>query len=242
MPEELNRVVADHLSTLLLCPSATAVANLSAEGITGGVHMVGDVMYDAVLNFVGVARSRSTVLRRLNVEPGRYLLATVHRAENTDDAARLREILKAFAQISETIVFPVHPRTLKALSSQDVSAGGEESSAGAGGGALALPSNVRVIEPVGYLDMLMLEQHARVILTDSGGVQKEAYWLGVPCVTLRDETEWVETLETGWNVLTGVDAARIVEAVGARRPDAHAKPQLYGDGRVAERCVRVLES
>jgi UDP-N-acetylglucosamine 2-epimerase len=232
MPEEINRVVADHLSEVLLCPSRTAVENLTAEGVTRGVHLVGDVMYDAVLGFAGIAAERSVVMRELNIEPRAYLLATVHRAENTDDPDKLRAILAAFAGIEETVIFPAHPRTRKALAD-----------AGEGADALRLPANVRLVEPVGYLDMLMLERNARMILTDSGGVQKEAYWLDVPCVTLRDETEWVETLETGWNVLTGTDPARIVEAVTKRvLPPAESKPQLYGDGRVAERCVRVLES
>lgn len=230
MPEEINRVVADHLSEALLCPSRTAVENLSSEGITRGVHLVGDVMYDAVLRFAGVAGERSVVLGELSIEPREYLLATVHRAENTDDPGRLGAILSAFAEIGEIVIFPAHPRTRKML--------GERSA-----GALRLPANVRLIEPVGYLDMLMLERNARMILTDSGGVQKEAYWLDVPCVTLRDETEWVETLETGWNVLTGTDPARIVAAVAKHAtPPAGSKPQLYGDGRVAERCVQVLES
>ncbi|MDQ3917963.1 MAG: UDP-N-acetylglucosamine 2-epimerase (non-hydrolyzing), partial [Acidobacteriota bacterium] len=226
MPEELNRVVADHLSSVLLCPSPAAVENLKAEGVTAGVHLVGDVMYDAVLRFAARAEERSTVLRDLGLGPNGYLLATVHRAENTDDTARLREILSAFSRIGEPVVFPVHPRTRKII----------------GGLDLPLGPNVRAVGAVGYLDMLALERHARMILTDSGGVQKEAYWLGVPCVTLRDETEWVETVEAGWNTLAGADRARILEAVKSFRPAAGPRPRLYGDGRVAERCVRVLES
>ena len=227
MPEEINRVVADHLSTLLLCPSETAAANLAAEGVVRGVHVVGDVMYDAVLHFAAVARERSAALRRLGLARRGYLLATVHRAENTDDPRRLGEILKAFGELGEAVVFPLHPRTAGVLS---------------GRGGAGVPDNVRLVEPVGYLDMLVLEENARAILTDSGGVQKEAYWLGVPCVTLRDETEWVETVEAGGNVLTGADARRIVEAV-ARVPAMAAaeRPPLYGDGRTAARCVRAME-
>lgn len=229
MPEELNRIVADHLSDILLCPSRTAVENLKAEGIRAGVHLVGDVMYDAVLQFSGRAREVSSILKDLELEGGRYLLATVHRAENTDNVARLRAILTALSAIKETVVFPVHPRTRKLLSERS-------------GDGLSLAGNVRVVEPVGYLDMLMLEQNARMILTDSGGVQKEAYWLKVPCVTLRDETEWVETVEAGWNILVGADAKRIVQAVSGFRPAEGSYRQLYGDGRVAEQCVYVLES
>lgn len=224
MPEEINRVVADHLSDLLLCPSQTAVDNLKAEGVTRGVHLVGDVMYDAVLLFAERARARSDVLARLGLGPKGYLLATVHRAENTDDAARLAEILWAFSALGATVVFPVHPRTRQII-----------------GGGAALGANVRAVEAVGYLDMLMLEQHARLVLTYSGGVQKEAYWLGVPCVTLRDETEWVETVESGWNVLAGARRGRIVEAAQSLRPDPNSRAPLYGDGRTAGRCVQVLE-
>lgn len=228
MPEELNRMIADHLSDILLCPSQTAVDNLKSEGVTHGVHLVGDVMYDAVLMFAQLARERSTIFKELEIEPGKYLLATVHRAENTDDIGRLGNILTAFAQLGETIIFPIHPRTRKAI-------------ADSGDGELQLSNNVRLIAPVGYLDMLMLEQNARMILTDSGGIQKEAYWLGVPCVTLRDETEWGETVAAGWNVLAGASAARIVEAVRKLRPAAGSNTPLYGDGHVAGQCVSVLE-
>jgi UDP-N-acetylglucosamine 2-epimerase len=229
MPEELNRIVADHLSDILLCPSQTAAGNLKAEGITEGVYPVGDVMYDAVLQFSERAERHSAVIKKLGLEPKGYLLATVHRAENTDDPARLQSILAAFSEIEGPVVFPVHPRTRKVLRER---ARGESELAG----------NVRAIDAVGYLDMLMLERNARMILTDSGGVQKEAYWLGVPCVTLREETEWVETIEAGWNTLAGAETRRIVEAVRNMQPLEESRVPLYGDGLVAERCVRVLES
>jgi UDP-GlcNAc3NAcA epimerase len=198
MPEEINRVVADHLSALLLCPSDTAVRNLAAEGITGNVHLVGDVMLD-VLNW---AKARLTaqpagILDRLGVKKQRYLLATVHRSENTDDLARLSQILQAFNSLKDPVVFPVHPRARKMI----VDAGCE------------INSNVRLIDPVAYLDMVALTSAARLVLTDSGGLQKEAYWLGIPCLTLRDETEWVETVAAGWNRLVGSDSATIIEAV-----------------------------
>ncbi len=229
MPEEINRVVADHLSDILLCPSQTAVDNLKAEGITRGVHLIGDVMYDAVLQFSELARQRSQILKELEIEPKKYLLATVHRAENTDDPARLRNILAAFSQISETIIFPIHPRTRAAIEDLGVS-------------DLLRASAARLLAPVGYLDMLMLERNARMILTDSGGIQKEAYWLGVPCVTLRDETEWVETVEAGWNILAGAETVAIVEAVSEFRPRQETRAPLYGNGHVAAECAQVLES
>ncbi len=222
MPEEINRIVADHVSDVLFCPSQTAVDNLAAEGITRGVHLVGDVMADALIFAAERARHRSDILARLGLTDKGYLLATVHRAENTDDATRLNNILIAFAEIGETIVFPVHPRTRKVLNAE------------------RLTLNVKTIDPVGYLDMVRLMQSARMILTDSGGIQKEAYWLGVPCVTLRDETEWVETVQAGWNVLAGADTARIVRAARTFTPPP-ARPPLYGDGHTAGRVALVLE-
>lgn len=224
MPEEINRIVADHLSDLLFCPSQTAVDNLESEGITRGVHMVGDVMADALEYATSRARDHSTILEQLGLTERGYLLATVHRAENTDDPARLASILAAFSQIEEAIVFPVHPRTQKALVGEDRGPN----------------SNLKLIDPVGYLDMVRLEQSARMILTDSGGIQKEAYWLGVPCVTLRDETEWVETVKAGWNVVVGADTGKIVQNVCSFIPTA-VRPALYGSGQAAERCIALLE-
>jgi UDP-N-acetylglucosamine 2-epimerase len=223
MPEEINRVIADQLSTALFCPSQTAVDNLTGEGITRGVHLVGDVMADALAFAAGRAQSRSSILARLGAREGRYLLVTVHRPENTDDPARLGSILGALDALEEPVFFPVHPRTRKAIEAL---------------GHRPAPQ-VRLLEPLGYLDMVRLEQSARMILTDSGGVQKEAYWLGVPCVTLRNETEWVETVQAGWNVLVGAEADRIRQAVRTMVPPA-SRPPLYGDGRAADRCVAVL--
>jgi UDP-GlcNAc3NAcA epimerase len=199
MPEEINRVVTDHLSMLLFCPTKTAVDNLAREGITKGVHLVGDVMYDALCDNIEIAERTSKILEQLELDPREYLLATVHRAENTDQTKNLHNIVSAFVALAESgqrIVFAVHPRTRKRLDTSD----------GKG------HPNLRLIDPVSYLDMLILEKHARVILTDSGGVQKEAFWFRTPCVTLRDETEWVETVESGWNVLVGTHPEAIVEA------------------------------
>jgi UDP-GlcNAc3NAcA epimerase len=225
MPEEVNRVIADHLSTLLLCPSDTAVRNLKAEGISQGVHLVGDVMLD-VLTWARqqIAAKPRTVLNRLGLTERGFFLATVHRSENTDDAARLAGILSGFNALDEPIVFPVHPRARKALSSTDCE----------------LRPHIQLIDPVGYLDMVALTSSARMVLTDSGGLQKEAYWLGTPCVTLRDETEWVETVQAQWNVLVGSDAGRIVAAVRTFVPPA-VRPEMYGDSMASARSVDLLD-
>ena len=228
MPEEHNRVLTDHCADLLLCPTDTAVANLAREGIVKGVHLVGDPMHDAVLQFSEIARQRSTILRDLGLTPRRYLLATVHRPYNTDSETNLRSILAALGEISEPVVFPVHPRTRQRIKDFGIE-------------VRSTTDNLMLIDPVGYLDMLMLELNARVILTDSGGIQKEAFWLGVPCVTLRDETEWVETVQAGWNVLAGADTNRIVKAV-ASFPSLLAKPSLDADGLAAVRCTELLAS
>lgn len=223
MPEEINRVVTDHLSTLLFCPSQTSVDNLAAEGINRGVHLVGDVMADALRFAVRQAGERSTILDRLDLSECNYLLVTVHRAENTDDLSRLKNIVVALDDLKWPIVFPIHPRTHRAL--KDLGYG--------------FSASVITTEPLGYLDMVCLEASARMILTDSGGVQKEAYWLGVPCITLRDETEWVETVELGWNMLVGADQARIVDAVHSFiLPTSH--PPLYGLDDAVSSIVNVL--
>jgi UDP-GlcNAc3NAcA epimerase len=229
MPEEINRVVADHLSNLLLCPTQTAVRNLANEGVTSGVHRVGDVMYDSVLFNAQLAETRSDIIERLGLDPSGYYLATVHRAENTDDPARLSAIVRAFEKIERPIVLPLHPRTQKTL----------------GASLDQLSGRVRIIDPVPYLDMLMLERNARLILTDSGGVQKEAYWFRVPCITLRDETEWVELVEVGCNHVVGADTDAILSAVAnlgaAGRSLFDAAPHdLYGDGHSAEQIIHIL--
>jgi len=225
MPEEINRVVADRLSAYLFAPTQTAVDNLAREGITDGVTLTGDIMYDALLQHAAVAAERSRIVRDLALTPGGYVLATVHRAANTDDPARLADIIDALMLLHEPVVLPLHPRTRAALMGTDIE----------------VEPPVRIVDPVGYLDMLALEQGARMVLTDSGGVQKEAYLLGVPCVTLRDETEWVETLAGGWNVLAGSDTARILAAARRPRPSGDPPP-VFGDGHAAERMVAALEA
>lgn len=222
MPEELNRMLVDRLSTLLLCPTDVAVRNLAAEGIAEGVHVVGDVMLDANLRLAPPARERSTALAEAGVEPGRYLLLTLHRPANVH-AEPLAGIAAALGEVGEPVVFPAHPRTREALAEHGI----------------AVPGNVRVLPAAGYLDFAALASQARVVLTDSGGVQKEAYWYGVPCVTLRTTSEWVETIEAGWNRLAGSDPEAIVAAVRNSTAPPE-RPELYGDGRAADRIAELL--
>ncbi len=219
MAEEINRIVADHVSELLLAPTEAAVANLAREGLQGErVALVGDVMSDAALHYRG--RSAAGALRAAGVEPGGYVLATVHRAENTDDPARLASIMEGLGHVAERmpVVLPLHPRTRAAL-----------------GRLGAAPANgaLHLIEPVGYLEMIALETQAAVIATDSGGVQKEAYFHGVPCLTLRESTEWTELVEAGANRLVGADPASILDGFEAARATTVRVKNLYGDGRAA---------
>jgi UDP-GlcNAc3NAcA epimerase len=223
MPEEINRVLTDHISTLLFCPTETAVRNLAREGLTEGAHNVGDVMYDAALYNSQLAEKKSRILETLGLRPKGYLLTTVHRPDNTDIPENLRSIATALSSLEATVLLPLHPRTRKALHELGITLGG----------------SVRVVEPVGYLDMLILEKNARLILTDSGGIQKEAYFLAVPCVTLRQETEWVETVEAGWNVLVGADRRKIIEAVRNFRPQGE-RVSLFGDGQASVKVVEIL--
>ena len=227
MPEEQNRVVTDHLSDVLFCPTAAAVANLAREGLTEGVHRVGDVMFDAALMFADAARRRPGPAA-LGLAPGGYVLMTVHRAAATDTPEALDALVRVLHAVEEPAVFPVHPRTRAALER-----------GGRWAHAEAAP-HVRLLPPVGYLDFTALLLEARVVVTDSGGVQKEAFFHGVPCVTLRDATEWVETVDGGWNTLTGMDPARVRAALAAARAPEGPRPDWYGDGRAAERIAEVL--
>jgi UDP-GlcNAc3NAcA epimerase len=231
MPEEMNRRLTDHISSTLFCSSQTAVDNLRKEGITGGVYRVGDVMYDAFLAFEAKALRQSDLLKILRLCPGGYCLATVHRQENTDDPRRLRGIFRAFDELATPdcpVVIPLHPRTRLALAHEKRAAMHNR--------------NIRLIPPVHYLDMIALETQARAILTDSGGIQKEAFFAGVPCVTLRDETEWGETVEAGWNVLAGAETSRILGAFAEVIGRKHTKKprHYYGDGTASRKIVKRL--
>jgi len=226
MPEEHNRIVADHLSSLLFCPSQTAIKNLLNEGINSGVHFTGDVMYDALLQHIEISEKKSDIMNRLSLKKKEYILATVHRAENTDNKKRLAAIFNALEKIAHDlypVLLPLHPRTKKMLQHYQFSL-----------------SKITVIDPLSYLDMLLLEKESRVILTDSGGIQKEAYWLRTPCITLRDETEWVETIESGWNVLTGSDPKKIVESVQNIAKGLECSYE-YGDAKSSEKIVKIVE-
>ena len=227
MPEELNRALTDHASDLLLCSTATAMANLDRENAPGEAHLVGDVMADVSLAFRDIAAERSTILADLGLEPGGYLAVTAHRAGNVDRPERLASLVDLLATLPAAtgcrVIFPAHPRTRDRLE-----------------GTLLIDrfTGVEVIPPLGYLDFLELARSSRAVLTDSGGVQKEAYLLGVPCVTLRDTTEWVETVDAGWNTLVDLDREAALAAL-ERRPPVE-RPELYGGGRAAERVCDVV--
>lgn len=228
MPEEINRIVADHVSDTLFCPTQTAVDNLHNEGITKGVELVGDVMYDAALHFGKLAEEKSQILEQLELSPKGYLLATIHRSANTDDVDNLKALLEAFAESDQAIVFPVHPRTRKVI-------------ANAGLDGMVNGTKVRLVDPVGYIDFLRLENNATKILTDSGGVQKEAFFAAVPCITLRDTTEWVETVDSGWNILVNVDKNLLLKQIAEFNPVGEPA-KLFGDGKASFYIAQRLTS
>ncbi len=229
MPEEVNRILADRLSSILYCPTDTAVSNLRSEGIVKGVHNIGDVMYDVALFYRERSRSQSKCIEKLKLQEGNFALATCHRAENTDNPARLESIATALGDIAESIpvVLPLHPRTRKLLVDH---------------GLIAKLRKVKITEPLPFLDMIALEQAAKLILTDSGGVQKEAFFYGIPCVTLRDETEWVETVALGANQLVGASTAAIREAFERilNEESTTIKSNPYGEGNAAHKIVALL--
>jgi len=227
MPEEINRVLVDHLSEVLLCPTRVAVSNLIAEGVSSGVELVGDVMLDTA-RFFRESIDLDDTLARFGVSKGGYYLATVHRAATSDNRERLASVIEAFAALDRPVLWAVHPRTQKNLKELGLIA------------QLDSAATIRIIPPLAYMDTVALLEGAHMLLTDSGGMQKEAYFFGVPCVTLREETEWTETVELGWNRLAGTDADRIADAVNrADRPDS--RPDVYGDGHAAEAIVEALE-
>jgi UDP-GlcNAc3NAcA epimerase len=226
IPEEVNRLVADGVSSLLLCPTRLAVENLAREGVTRGVHNVGDVMYDSVLFNAVLAEQKSAILKAMGVQPKAYLLATTHRAANTDDTRRLKSIFDALARIDQPIVLPLHPRTRSVMNTEGIRPA----------------AHIKITEPVSYLDMLVLEKNARAILTDSGGMQKEAYFFKVPCVTMLEKTEWAELVQVGANFLAGSDPGGILEGAAWAtkwRGPTDSEP-LYGDGNAGAAVVRLL--
>ena len=225
MPEEINRIMADHVSELLLCTSDVALDNLKAEGISRGVHLVGDVMADINRTTRESLGDLKGVLDANGVKVKKYILMTWHRAENTDDTNRLKAILDALNSIDEDVVLPLHPRTRQALTRE----------------GLKLSERVKVVDPLSYHKMTALMYGSRCVLTDSGGVQKEAYWCNVPCITMRDETEWTETVDVGWNCLVGADKKKILDAVHHFAPQTD-RPVLYGDGHAAERIAELLKN
>ncbi|AIQ76839.1 UDP-N-acetylglucosamine 2-epimerase (non-hydrolyzing) [Paenibacillus sp. FSL L8-0323] len=235
MPEEQNRILTDHISKLLLCPTANAVENLKQEGIISDVFNTGDIMYDAVLRNIDMSinqYSNGIWLSEIHGENGmipklqenEYYLATIHRAENTDDCEKLAYIFAALREMDKPVIMPLHPRTRKMIEMQKITT-----------------HNVIIIEPVGYLLMLYLTAHAYMVLTDSGGLQKEAYFLKTPCVTLRNQTEWVETLENDWNVLSSIDSESILTAA-SRKLDCmnYTQTMLFGDGYAADRIYQAI--
>jgi len=227
IPEEVNRVLTDHISTLLFAPTQTAVDNLRREGINDGVYLTGDVMLDSFIQFSQVAERNSKILHELDLGKGEYLLATVHRARNTEIEENLKNVVEAFSGMDEKIVFPIHPRTVKYLKQYGLY------------GRLRDATNVILISPVGYLDSIMLTRNARKILTDSGGLQKEAYFSEVPCITLDEVTGWPETVEDGWNTLVASSREKITEAI--RHFESRRKQRkVFGDGKAAERIVEIL--
>ena len=223
MPEEQNRILTDHISKLLLVPTEDAVKNLSNEGIRKGVHNVGDVMYDAVLMFKELAKTKEALLEDLECKTGEYILTTIHRAENTNDINRLKNMIEALNECGENVILPLHPRTKKFIE----------------GYGLSFNENIKVIDPIGYLEMLMLEENSKMIVTDSGGVQKEAYFMGKPCITMRDETEWVETVQCGWNVIVGTDKEKIKQNIKTFRPTTEQQ-LIFGDGNASEKILNLI--
>lgn len=225
MPEEQNRILTDHISKYLFVPTVSAEKNLKTEGITEGVYNIGDVMYDAILHFKKIAEKNSSIVDRLKLTKGDYILTTIHRAENTNNINRLKNIVEALNESGVNIVLPLHPRTKKYI--QDY--------------GLHFAGNITVIEPIGYLDMIALEMYSKKIVTDSGGVQKEAFFMQKPCVTMRDETEWIETVENGWNIIAGTDKQKILNGILNFVP-TREQWNIFGDGTAAKKIVDIIKN
>lgn len=228
MPEEINRILTDHISKFLFCPTETAVKNLTNEGIREGVFKVGDVMFDALLHYLNTAERKSNILNNLSLVPKSYNLVTIHRQENTDNLKQLKSILQSLDRLARegnVIIFPIHPRTKKAINQLKFK---------------GYSNCLKIISPISYLDMIVLEKNAKIILTDSGGVQKEAFFFGIPCLILREETEWLETVQDGNNILVGTDSKRIEQTFRQLSESNLMFSRRFSDGGAAKRAVKTL--
>jgi UDP-GlcNAc3NAcA epimerase len=223
MPEEINRVAVDAVSDMHFCSSSTALTHLKNEGISSSAHWVGDVMYDAMLQNWPIAQLKSHIIETLKLRRKHYALVTIHRSATTDNPQNLARVVNILNRVEEEVVFPVHPRTRLALTRLNAN----------------FPDSVHLIEPVGYYDMMMLEENARLIATDSGGVQREAYFMGIPCLTLRDDTEWMETVKAGWNKLVGIQPENVLREWTTFSPQ-NARPKIFGDGHAAQKIADIV--
>ncbi len=227
MPEEINRVLTDHVSSLLFCPSDPSKDNLKREGITEGVHVVGDVMLDALEESKVAAEKHSKILSQLDLKKGEYQLLTIHRPSNTDNKQNLKNIISAVGSSGIRTIFPAHPRTSKLMKDFGLNE--------------HFPENITVTKPLGHMDTVWLEANAKRVLTDSGGIQKEAYLLGVPCITLRETTEWIETINTNWNTLVGADPERIRHAIAHFEPSGYRK-KIFGPPGASVRIAKIIDA
>tara|TARA_B100001964_G_C14250638_1_gene609756 strand:+ start:817 stop:1875 length:1059 start_codon:yes stop_codon:yes gene_type:complete len=225
MPEEINRILTDHISDYLFAPTLNAMENIKSENLYGKPFLVGDVMYDSLLYYGKIAEQKSRILKNLKLKQKEYILLTLHRPYNVDNIQKLQNIFSALKQTKRFIVLPVHPRTCKMIESTNT----------------IIPENISIIEPLGYLDFIFLQKHSEKIITDSGGIQKEAYLNGIPCITIRPETEWIETVKAGWNVLVGDKKDQLIENCLHFKP-SHNRPRYFGDGDSSKKIISILES
>jgi len=225
MPEEINRILTDHISDYLFAPTLNAMENIKSENLYGKPFLVGDVMYDSLLYYGKIAEQKSRILKNLKLKQKEYILLTLHRPYNVDNIQKLQNIFSALKQTKRFIVLPVHPRTCKMIESTNT----------------IIPENISIIEPLGYLDFIFLQKHSEKIITDSGGIQKEAYLNGIPCITIRPETEWIETVKAGWNVLVGDKMDQLIENCLHFKP-SHNRPRYFGDGDSSKKIISILES
>ena len=225
MPEEINRILTDHISDYLFAPTLTAMENIKSENLYGKPFLVGDVMYNSLLYYGKIAEQKSRILKNLKLKQKEYILLTLHRPYNVDNIHKLQNIFSALKQTKRFIVLPVHPRSRKMIESTNT----------------IIPENISIIEPLGYLDFIFLQKHSEKIITDSGGIQKEAYLNGIPCITIRPETEWIETVKAGWNVLVGDKKDQLIENCLHFKP-SHNRPRYFGDGNSSKKIISILES